>query len=94
MQPDPSVLEDLARRLAGALPMSLRQAREDAERNFRAVLESALGRLDLVTREEFDAQAAVLRRTRERLDTLAERIARIEGEREGGNASDGGHTGA
>lgn len=93
MQADPSFLDDLARRLAASLPGSLRQAREDVERNFRAALESALTRLDLVGREEFDAQSAVLRRTRERLDALTRRIARLEGNREGGNAGDGGDAG-
>jgi len=89
MQPDPSLLDDLARRLAANLPGSLRQAREDAERNFRAVLESALSRLDVVGRDEFDAQAAVLRRTRERLEEMSERVARLEG-KQGGSARDGG----
>jgi len=90
MQPDPRLLDDLARRLAANLPGSLRQAREDAERNFRAVLESALSRLDLVGREEFDAQTAVLRRTRERLDEMKERLARLEGQ-QGGSTRDGGN---
>ena len=90
MQPDPSLLDDLARRLASSLPGSLRQARDDAERNFRAVLESALSRLDLVGREEFDAQTAVLRRTRERLEEMTERLARLE-EQKGGNTRDGGN---
>jgi ubiquinone biosynthesis accessory factor UbiK len=78
MQPDPRLLDDLAKRLAAALPTSLRQAKEDVERNLRAALESTLSRLDLVSREEFDAQAAVLRRTRERLDALAAEIQKLE----------------
>lgn len=93
MRPEPSFLDDLARRLAANLPGSLRQAREDAERNFRAVLESALTRLDFVGREEFDAQTAVLRRTRERLETLAAHVARLEGAKKGGDAGEGGDAG-
>ncbi|MGH8160962.1 MAG: accessory factor UbiK family protein [Gammaproteobacteria bacterium] len=81
MKPDPSLLDDLARRLAKSLPDSLHQAKADIERNFRAVLESGLARLDLVNREEFDTQAALLKRTRERLDALAEEVARLERER-------------
>ncbi len=83
MKPNPTLLDDLARRLAKTLPDSLHQAKEDIERNFRAVLEAGLARLDLVSREEFDAQSALLRRTREKLDALAEEIERLERERGG-----------
>lgn len=78
MQPDPKLLNDLARRLAESLPAPLAQMKQDLEKNFRAVLEGALSRLDLVTREEFDAQAAVLARTREKLDKLEADVAQLE----------------
>jgi len=63
------------------LPDSLQQAKADLERNFRAVLESALSRLDLISREEFDTQAAVLKRTRGKLDALTAEVERLEKER-------------
>ena len=50
----------------------------DIERNVRAMLGSAFARLDLVTREEFDVQAAVLARTREKLTALEARLAELE----------------
>ena len=78
MQPDPDFLNDLARRLAESLPSSLQQAKADLERNFRAVLEAGLRRMDLVSREEFEAQSALLKRTREKLDELAARAERLE----------------
>jgi len=78
MRPDPDFLNDLARRLAESLPGSLQQAKADVERNFRAVLEAGLRRMDLVSREEFEAQSALLKRTRERLEELAERAERLE----------------
>ena len=78
MQPDPDFLNDLARRLAESLPSSLQQAKADLERNFRAVLEAGLRRMDLVSREEFEAQSALLKRTREKLDELAARADRLE----------------
>lgn len=78
MKPDPGLFEDIARRLAENLPDSAGQAKDDIERNLRALLESQLARLDLVNREEFDAQTALLRRTRERLDALAEQVERLE----------------
>jgi len=71
-------IEDLARKLAEALPESLRSMRQDIEDNFRSVLKSGLGKLDLVTREEFEVQEAVLARTREKLEALEERLKEIE----------------
>ncbi len=75
---DPQNLDDLARRLADSLPPGLAALRRDLEQNFRAVLQSGLSRLDLVTRQEFDVQAGVLRRSRERLEELEARIAALE----------------
>jgi len=71
-------IEDLARKLAEALPESLRSMRQDIEDNFRSVLKSGLGKLDLVTREEFEVQEAVLARTREKLEALEARLKEFE----------------
>jgi ubiquinone biosynthesis accessory factor UbiK len=75
---DPRNIDELARRLVDALPGGLRTLQADLEQNFRAVLQSGLARLDLVTREEFDVQSAVLRRTREKLEALEARLAALE----------------
>jgi len=75
---DPRLIDDLARRLAGAVPESVLALRRDLEQNFKGVLQSRLAELDLVTREEFDVQATVLRRTREKLDALERRLAELE----------------
>ena len=75
---DPKSLDDLARKLAGALPPGLAALKNDLEQNFKAVLQSGLAKLDLVTRQEFDVQAGVLRRSRERLEELEKRIAALE----------------
>lgn len=71
-------LNGLAKRLADAIPQNLRTAHEDIERNFRSVLSSGLGKMNLVSREEFDVQAAVLKRTRERLEALEASLADLE----------------
>jgi hypothetical protein len=76
---DPRFIDEMARRLAAALPESVSAVRRDLESNFKAVLQSALARLDLVTRQEFDVQAGVLRRTREKLEALEARLAAFEG---------------
>ncbi len=75
---DPKLLDDLARRLAEGLPKGIQMLQADLERNLRAGLEAALKRLDLVTREELEVQAAVLARTRAKLETLQQRIADLE----------------
>lgn len=75
---DPKIIDDLARRLADSVPDSLRALQMDLDQNFRAVLQAGLERLDLVTREEFDVQQGVLRRTRERLEALESRLAELE----------------
>ena len=71
-------IDDLAKRLAEAVPQNLRAMGEDLERNFKSLLQTGLEKMDLVTREEFDAQAAMLRRTREKLETLEARLADME----------------
>lgn len=78
MEPKRPNIDELARRLADSLPGGLKALRQDAEQNFRAVLQAGLSRLDLVTREEFDVQAAVLKRTREKLAALEARLAKLE----------------
>lgn len=71
-------IEDLARKLAEAVPEGLRSMRQDLEENFRSVLQAGLSRLDLVTREEFEVQEAVLARTREKLEALEKRLEAYE----------------
>ena len=71
-------IDDLAKRLAAALPEGVTALRQDLESNFRAVLQSGLSKLDLVTRREFDVQAGVLKRTREKLEMLEARLAELE----------------
>ncbi len=71
-------IDKLAKMLAETLPQGLRSVRDDLEKNFRSVLQSGLGRLDLVTREEFEVQEAVLARTREKLEMLEARLAKME----------------
>ena len=71
-------IDELARRLADSVPKGLRSVKDDLEKNFRSVLQSGLGKLDLVTREEFEVQEAVLARTRQKLEGLEERLQTME----------------
>jgi ubiquinone biosynthesis accessory factor UbiK len=71
-------LDDLARRLADSVPESLRAFGRDMESNFKAVLQAQLSKLDLVTRQDFDVQAAMLERTQSKLVALEARLKEIE----------------
>ena len=72
---NPKFLDDISSRLSGLIAAS---PVKDIERNARALLSSAFARLDLVTREEFDLQVAVLARTREKLSALEARVAALD----------------
>lgn len=78
MKFDPKTLDELARKLGESLPPQIRALQQDVEQNFRAVLQAGLTKLDLVTRQEFEVQAGVLARTREKLEALEKRLADLE----------------
>lgn len=71
-------IDELARKLAAAVPEGATALRRDIEHNFKAVLQSVLTRMELVSRHEFDVQTALLKRTREKLEALEQRLAQLE----------------
>ena len=75
---DARIFDDLANSLGKMLPPGVSEMKDDFERNAKAALQSALGSLDLVSREEFDVQAEVLRTTRQKLKLLEARISALE----------------
>lgn len=75
-----TTLDELAQRLAAIVPPGMKDAREDLGKNFRSILQAGLGKLDLVTREEFDVQRLVLLRTREKIEQLERQLAALEAE--------------
>ena len=74
MIPD-SFLDQLSSKINDLLPEELPQ---NIKKNLRALMEASFSKLDLVTREEFDAQREVLLRTREKVDLLQKEFAEIE----------------
>ena len=76
-----SRIQELADSLSNVLPPGLAGMRDELRANFRAVLQSRLEQLDLVSREQFEVQKAVLERANERLAALEEEVARLERER-------------
>lgn len=74
---DKQLLDDLANKLADAVPEDIRGLRDDLKSNFHAVLQTMLGNLDLVSREEFDIQRKVLERTRAKLEKLEQELEEL-----------------
>lgn len=76
-----ATLDELAKRIGRAIEAS---PAKDVERNVKALLQSGLAKLDVVPRQEFDVQAKVLARTREKLEALERKVAELEGRVAGG----------
>jgi BMFP domain-containing protein YqiC len=83
-------IDEIVRRLVESVPPGVRAVQKDLESNFRAVLRASLTKLDLVSRDEFDAQMRVLERTRARLEELEKRVAGMEGGKGASTAAAGG----
>ena len=75
---DLKAIDDLARKLSELVPPGLKEAGADIEKNMKATLQAGLGKLDLVTREEFEVQRAVLLRSREKIDALERAVQVLE----------------
>ncbi len=75
---DPKNINDLVKRLVDSLPKGLTNLPKDVEKNFHSVLQSTFNKLDLVTRDEFDAQSKVLARTRAKLEELEDKLKEME----------------
>lgn len=71
-------LDELAKKLSSLMPEPVRHLQSDMEKNMKGLLESGLQKMNLVTREEFDIQSAVLLRTRQKLEILEQRLAALE----------------
>ena len=75
---DPKILDDLSRKLSETLPPGINTLQKDTEQHINSLLQSGFSKLNLVPREEFDVQQAVLQRTREKLEILEKRVAELE----------------
>ena len=75
---DPKSIDNIADRISNAIPPGLHNLKDDMEKNFHALLQSTLSKLDLVSREEFEVQKAVLAKTRSKLEELEKRVAELE----------------
>jgi len=74
---DSNTIENLAKSLSDHLPSSFTTIKDEIEKNFKSILQQQFAKLDLVTREEFDVQNAVLARTREKLEVLEQTLIEL-----------------
>jgi BMFP domain-containing protein YqiC len=79
---DPKIFDEISKRLAGSIPPGMQSLQDDLQRNLHTAMEAALGKLNLVTRDEFDIQQAVLQRTRQKLEQLEEQLQALEMQQE------------
>lgn len=75
---NPAMFDEMARKVMDAMPPQLQVVRDDFEKHVREAMQSVLGRMNLVTREEFEVQMAVLEKTRADLELLGERLNKLE----------------
>jgi len=74
---DLRTIDELTRRLSDSLPAGLTQAKDELENQFRSVLTAAFEKMNLVGREEYDAQCAILEQTRTKLQELEKRLEEL-----------------
>lgn len=75
---NPKKLEEIAKQVSDVMPAGVKSLGEEVDRKIKQVLQSQLGKLDMVSREEFDVQTHVLLRTREKLSELEAKLALLE----------------
>ena len=75
---DNQTLNELADKLSSVIPDSVKTIKSDIDNNMKAVLESSLRQMNLVSREEFDVQSALLERTLNKLKELEEQINELK----------------
>ena len=75
---DPKQLDELAEKVSRVIPKGVKSMPQDIEKNIRAVLQNAFDKMNLVSREEFEIQSAVLERTRAKLEALEQQVIELE----------------
>jgi len=78
----PEKFDEVVQQFTRLLPEDMQQAKTDIQKNMKAALSASLARMDLVTREEFDVQTALLARTRALLEEMESKLSRLEAELE------------
>ncbi|WP_354625498.1 accessory factor UbiK family protein [Psychromonas sp. MME2] len=75
---NPKKLEEIAKQVSDSMPAGVKSFGEEIDRKVKQVLQAQLGKLDMVSRDEFEVQTHVLLRTREKLAELENKLAAFE----------------
>ncbi len=71
-------IEEVIAEVSNVLPKDMQNVKQEMENNLRATLNASFAKMDLVTREEYDIQIALLQRTRSQLDAMQEKLSSLE----------------
>ncbi len=75
---DPKIIDEFSQKIADAIPPGVSQIKTEVEQNVRSTVEAFFSKINLISRDEFDIQTAVLAKTREKLAALEKQIADLE----------------
>jgi len=75
---DAKLIDDLVSKISDAIPPGIKEIEQEAKKQIKAILESGIAKMDLVSREEFDIQVKVLAKTREKIDQLEQQLSQME----------------
>ena len=78
---DTKKINEIVQQVLAAMPAGLKNLPEDIQKNLRSAIQAVFSKMDLVTREEFDAQMGVLQKTRKKLGALEKEVAMMEKDR-------------
>ena len=75
---DDTKIDNFIKQVLDNLPVELTQIKQDLEKNLKVAISNSFSKMDLVTREEFDVQAALLARTRVLLEEMEQKVEQLE----------------
>ena len=75
---DPKNVDDFANKIKDIMPESLKSLKEEMQKTLKSGAEGVLQKLDLVSREEYDIQVALLNKCQEKIDELEAKISELE----------------
>ena len=75
---DPKNVDEFASKIKGIMPESLKSSKEEMQKTLKSGAEGVLQKLDLVSREEYDIQVALLKKCQEKINVLEAKIADLE----------------
>ena len=75
---DPKNVDEFASKIKDIMPESLKSSKEEMQKTLKSGAEGVLQKLDIVSREEYDIQVALLKKCQEKINELEAKIADLE----------------